>query len=54
MVKPKELKVGEKFRGKEIKEIVTPKHAHFAIDFYGKLCSNKKKAMKVFNTIIEV
>ena len=78
MVKPKELKVGEKFRGKEIKEIVklsngwyiiktenskslkdfkvktifslqplrslTPKHAHFAIDFYGKLCSNKEKS----------
>jgi len=88
MVKPKELKVGERFRGKEIKEIVklsngwyivktenskslkdfkvktifslqplrsiTPKHAHFAIDFYGKLCSNKEKAMKVFNAIIEV
>jgi hypothetical protein len=88
MVKPKELKVGEKFRGKEIKEIVklsngwyliktengkslkdfkvktifslqplhslTPKHAHFAIDFYGKLCNNKEKAMKVFEAIIEV
>jgi hypothetical protein len=88
MVKPKELKVGEKFRGKEIKEIVklsngwyiiktenskslkdfkvktifslqplrslTPKHAHFAIDFYGKLCSSEEKAMKVFEAIIEV
>jgi hypothetical protein len=83
-----QLKVGEKFRGKEIKEIIslsngwyviktenekslkdfkvktifslkplrflTPKHAHFAIDFYGKLCANKEKAMKVFNAIIEV
>jgi len=88
VAKQKELKVGERFRGKEIKEIVklsngwyivktenskslkdfkvktilslkplhslTPKHAHFAIDFYGKLCSNKEKAMKVFNAIIEV
>jgi len=33
---------------------LTPKHAHFAIDFYGKLCANKEKAMRVFNTIIEV
>jgi len=32
----------------------TPKHAHFAIDLYGKLCANKEKAMKVFNAIIEV
>jgi hypothetical protein len=28
---------------------LTPKHAHFAINFYGKLCANKEKAMKVFN-----
>jgi len=33
---------------------LTPKHAHFAIDFYGKLCANKEKAMKVFNAIIDV
>jgi hypothetical protein len=33
---------------------LTPKHAHFAIDFYGKLCTNKEKAMKVFNAIIDV
>lgn len=32
----------------------TPKHAHFAIDFYGKLCADKEKAMKVFRAIIEV
>ncbi|MFN4197140.1 MAG: hypothetical protein ACK4FM_03945 [Caldimicrobium sp.] len=32
----------------------TPKHAHFAIDFYGKLCYNKEKAEKVFRAIIEV
>jgi len=33
---------------------LTPKHAHFALDFYGKLCANKEKAMRVFNAIIEV
>ncbi|MEM5874721.1 MAG: hypothetical protein QW641_02225 [Candidatus Aenigmatarchaeota archaeon] len=32
----------------------TPKHAHFAIDFYGKLCYNREKAEKVFRAIIEV
>ncbi|MHA2635898.1 MAG: hypothetical protein V2G48_07760 [bacterium JZ-2024 1] len=32
----------------------TPKHAHFAIDFYGKLCHNRKQAEKVFRAIIEV
>ncbi|MEM5830865.1 MAG: hypothetical protein ABIM98_06885 [candidate division WOR-3 bacterium] len=32
----------------------TPKHAHFAIDFYGKLCHSKEKAKKVFRAIIEV
>jgi len=82
------LEIGEKFRGKKIKDIkklsngwyilktensksaedfkvrtifslkplrsITPKHAHFAIDFYGKLCANREKAMKVFDAIIEV
>jgi len=33
---------------------LTPKHAHFAIDFYGKLCANKEKAMHVFRAILEV
>ena len=32
----------------------TPKHAHFAIDFYGKLCADKDKALKVFNAIIKI
>lgn len=31
-----------------------PKHAHFAIDFYGKLCANKEKALVVLKAIIEV
>ncbi|MEN3045588.1 MAG: hypothetical protein ABDH49_01175 [Candidatus Hydrothermales bacterium] len=32
----------------------TPKHAHFAIDFYRKLCNNPQKAERVFKAIIEV
>ncbi|MCM8785983.1 MAG: hypothetical protein NC827_08395 [Candidatus Omnitrophica bacterium] len=32
----------------------TPKHAHFAIDFYGKLCHNPENAERVFRAIIEV
>ena len=32
----------------------TPKHAHFSIDFYGKLCADKEKAMQVLKAIVEV
>lgn len=32
----------------------TPKHAHFAIDFYGKICANREKALKVFRAIIDI
>ena len=32
----------------------TPKHAHLAIDFYGKMCANREKAMKVFRAIVDV
>jgi hypothetical protein len=32
----------------------TPKHAHFAIDFYGKLCCDKEKAQNVFRAIMDV
>jgi hypothetical protein len=32
----------------------TPKHAHFAIDFYGKLCSDQQKALKVLRAIVDV
>jgi len=31
-----------------------PKHAHFAVDFYGKVCSNKNLAMTVFQAIIDI
>lgn len=33
---------------------MTPKHAHFLIDFYGKLCANKEKAKKVLDGIYEM
>lgn len=36
------------------KRFYTPKHAHFAIDFFGKLCQDKEKAENVFKAIIEV
>lgn len=36
------------------KSSLTPKHAHFLIDFYGKLCANKEKAKKLLLAIVEV
>jgi len=33
---------------------ITPKHAHFLIDFYGKLCANKMKALNVLKAINEM
>jgi hypothetical protein len=36
------------------RKFYTPKHAHFLIDFYGKLCQDRKAAEKLFNAIIEV
>jgi hypothetical protein len=33
---------------------LTPKHAHFVIDFFGKLCADREKAMKVLEAIVEV
>jgi len=33
---------------------MTPKHAHFLIDFYGKLCADKNKALKLLQAIFDV
>ncbi len=33
---------------------MTPKHAHFLIDFYGKLCANKTEGMKVLRAIVRM
>ena len=32
----------------------TPKHAHFVIDFYGKICADREKGMKVLEAIIDI
>ncbi|MEM4281020.1 MAG: hypothetical protein QW470_02405 [Candidatus Caldarchaeum sp.] len=29
----------------------TPKHAHFAIDFYGKMCADREKALELLQAI---
>lgn len=84
----KEISIGEKWRGKKIREFVrlsngwyviktdntkslkdfkvrtvfslkprhstTPKHAHFAIDLYGKICTDKQKGLQVLKAIIEI
>ena len=33
---------------------MTPKHAHFAIDLYGKICANEEKGKQILKAIIEV
>jgi hypothetical protein len=38
----------------KLKRFYTPKHAHFAIDFFGKLCQDEQKAKNVFKAIVEV
>jgi hypothetical protein len=60
IVKTENTKSGRDFRVKTVYQLsptirsYTPKHAHFAIDFYGKLCANEKAAEKVFQAIIDV
>jgi len=83
-----EIRVGQKWRGKNIREVVrlsngwyviktdnqkslndfkvrtifsvhprrsiTPKHAHFAVDLYGKICSNSERGKQVLRAIVEV
>jgi hypothetical protein len=36
------------------RKFYTPKHAHFVIDFFGKLCQDKNRASKVFDAIIKM
>jgi hypothetical protein len=50
---PADFKVRTIFSLKPLRSL-TPKHAHFAIDFYGKLCADREKALKVFKAIIEI
>lgn len=84
----KEINIGEKWRGKKIREFVklsndwyviktdntktkadfkvrtvfsikprhsmTPKHAHFAIDLYGKICADREKGLRVLKAVDEL
>ena len=60
VVKTENSKSTRDFKVKTIFQVVprirslTPKHAHFVIDFYGKLCANREKASKFFEALIEI
>jgi hypothetical protein len=60
IVKTENGKSAKDFRVKTVFTItpraryLTPKHAHFVIDFYGKLCANKEKAAKILEAIIDI
>lgn len=59
LIKTENSKSKEDFKVKVIFSLqpqrsLTPKHAHFLIDFYGKLCADKEKAKKVLNAIYEI
>lgn len=49
---PRDFKV--KIINPEHPQGLTIKYAHFAIDFYGKLCQNREKALKVLEAISKV
>lgn len=59
ILKTEDHKSTHDFKVRTVKSFIprrsyTPKHAHFAIDFYGKLCSDKAKALNILKAIIEV
>lgn len=60
LIKTEDGKSSKDFRVKLITQTsprirsVTPKHAHFLIDYYGKKCASEPKAEKLFRGIIEV
>jgi len=59
LVKTDNSKSKHDFKVKTISSIsppktMTPKHAHFAIDFYGKVCADKMKAANVLKAVVEV
>jgi len=47
------IKIFNPFAGKKGR-LFTPKHAHFAIDFYGKLCANRELARELFREVEKV
>lgn len=50
----KDFKVKTIFQTAPTIRSLTPKHAHFVIDFFGKVCADKGKAMKVLEAIVEI
>ncbi|MEM2946665.1 MAG: hypothetical protein QXN96_00315 [Candidatus Bathyarchaeia archaeon] len=50
----KDFKVKTIFQTTPTVRSLTPKHAHFVIDFFGKACADKGKAMKVLEAIVEI
>ncbi len=60
ILKTENAKSAKDFRVKTVYQVsptvrsYTPKHAHFAIDFYGKVCADRSAAEKVLRAIIEV
>lgn len=60
ILKTENTKLARDFKVKTVYQVFptvrsyTPKHAHFAIDFYGKFCADKKAAMDVFQAIIDI
>src|SRR2546422_9469011 len=60
VIKTDDSKSPRDFRVKVIYQLLprkksrTPKHAHFAIDLYGKLCTDREKGTNVFKAIGQV
>ena len=60
LLKTEDSKSRQDFKVRTVYQVVprirsyTPKHAHFAIDFYGKRCADQTKAMKVLEAIVQV
>lgn len=60
IIKTENTKSAKDFRVKTVYQVsptvrsYTPKHAHFAIDFFGKFCADKNTAMKLFQALVDV
>lgn len=59
LIKTENSKTEKDFKVKVIFSLIpqnsmTPKHAHFLIDFYGKFCADRKGAMEILYAIYEI
>jgi hypothetical protein len=60
VIKTEDSKSAKDFRVKTILRTfprvksITPKHAHFVIDFYGKLCADRQKGLQTLDAILAV